>query len=178
MSPSRFNKFIEEHAGSYQSLVVPLLVDGNLRIKVVSKDEFNKASRSATFERATGARNQFLFGYESPNLDKCPGVLVSAWSLSDLVTPTKLSYKYPCAAADVYGKGYGARDRSDCLGLNVYRSMRLTNRPHPTPFIADEDISKHQYYTQGQRQALLQPFLEKKLHQLTESAKQLFQKEH
>jgi hypothetical protein len=71
-----------------------------------------------------------------------------------------------------FGTGYGSRPRSFCLdSMNSYRDKRLNMRVHPSPFIHEKDIGKHQYFScDKQKSCLLQIKLEGILHSLTNDA--------
>lgn len=128
------------------------------------------------FQYVCHGGQQYIFGFESSVLVDCPGILVSSWSKSSLVSKDPLSYTYAKALVRVHGNGFGRRVRSDCIGMNLYCNRRESNRPHPSPFVSGENVKDHQYWRNNWKFPLIQPILEKRLHDLTSSARILFQK--
>jgi len=157
------------------TLVVPTLVNGSLRIKVVSSDEC-KSLQTQGMQELEHNGDHYLFGHEDSDLKNTPGCLVSVWGNSPLASNPQLTCEFASAMLDVYGPGYGSRRISQCMGMNLCRDSRNTQQPHPSPFVADEDIGDHQYFNEHLlNYPLLQPVLEKRINELTSQALRLQQ---
>ena len=150
---------------------------GNLRIKVLMEEEFQSIQLDPSFEPLSHEGNHHLFGMEPFDLKTAPGVLVSAWSVSKAIEQPAFTHEFVESLGKVHGKGFGPRPRSDCFGLNDCRNKRQTDRPHCTPFVAEEDIWHHQCFRSSEMSLpLQQPNLEKKLDGAVFKARQLFKR--
>jgi hypothetical protein len=157
------------------TLLIPA-VRWSLNVVVVSKDTFTDMLKSHNnpmqFQQEFSGR-QMLFCYEKKSITLSRGVSISTWVLGDpQVIRTRVTYEYVEEFSAAYGSGYGSRPRTCSLdSINSYRDKRFNERPHPTPFVYDGDISKHQYYSDKQQKTcLLQMKLESILHNLANDA--------
>lgn len=169
-----------------RKLMVPLLVQGSLRIKLINKEVLDKLrkmiveegqrgddSKEVDFFEATFENKDYsyIFGKEPESLDStlAYGRLVSLWGLDPLVTEPRLSYNFARFLLCVFGTGYGGRDIAECIGLNLYFKHlgRGTSRPFATPAVAEEEIALHQYRNNSQRYDLMNPFYRKTVNDLT-----------
>jgi hypothetical protein len=160
--------------------MVPTLVNGSLRIKTVNQEEFrvlnNRNHLLASFEKVepVWSNKVYFFGSEPCDLNDSHaiGILVSSWKRDKRITQCRLNYSFARAALCVYGKGYGKRNVSDSIGMNVYVQTkgRGTNRCHPSPLVADEEIAQHQYYNQHQGDVLSTPHIRATLNNLVQGA--------
>jgi hypothetical protein len=151
--------------------VVPLFPKLSLKIKLVTNEEFHVLQLKKNHIALTCNGMEYIFGQEAkPGLDI--GITISEWHRSTLKEETIMTYNFFESCVCVYGLGFGSRARSKCLGLNAYRDARTSTRPHPTPFVADEDIALHQYFNkQLQNKPLLQPMLEKSINKMAHDIK-------
>lgn len=165
-----------EDQSKIMTLVVPS-VPWSLNIVLVSKRTFEDmvSDRNKTKLRIT-VQSQgigMMFSYEEKHLAVARGITLSSWILGDpQVSATRVHYEYVQQYINTYDTGYGSRIRSTCLdSVNSYRDKRFTKRAHPSPFIRDEDIADHQYFScEKQRYCLLQMKLESVLHSLATDA--------
>ena len=167
---------------------MPTLIDEELRIKVVTKEEYvylctnagqygiEKLSDDAV---STGKkhipcnmiRNKkvcYLFGNEPRRLDddRCKGIMLSYWGIDPLVTRLKVSYSFSCTICGVFGLGYGHRNIAKCFGPQCYLCKRYSNRPHPGPFVDEREIQYHEYRNCKQKMDLLASYIKKKVREL------------
>jgi hypothetical protein len=170
LSQDEFDRCVRKACVSQHKLIVPTLVEGFLRIKIINQNEFSAIRRGIhngiPFEEVTPDWDNdmyFFFGKEPFHMaHPMPyGLLVSSWKQDKHVTQRQLSYSFAKAAIHVFGAGYGSRGVSESIGLNIYVNAkgRGTNRPHPSPLIADEDIGHHQYFNMKQGNDLLNPYI-------------------
>jgi hypothetical protein len=162
---------LSERAIAIVSRVIPVSVKGDLKIKLVNNDEFNDLLSRKNNVPLNYNGMEYIFGNEAkPGLDV--GITISEWHHSNKVAEPRVTYKFFESCDSVYGHGFGSRSRSKCFGLNAYRDARTAKRPHPTPFVADEDIPQHQYFNKYlTKQPLLQPMLEKCLNRMARDIK-------
>jgi hypothetical protein len=158
-----------------ESLLVPK-VNWSLSICLVPDEVFKVLEENCGHvpqELVHHNQRKYLFAYEKRENVLSHGVPISSWVLGDpQVTSTQVLYPFLPAYKDTYGSGYGSRPRSNCLdSVNSYRDRRFNTRVHPSPFVKDEDIGLHQYYSASkQKSCLLQMKLETILHQLANDA--------
>jgi hypothetical protein len=167
-----------------RTLIVPLLVQGCLRIKLIDKEVLELLRKSMEdggntdyHEAKSSHMNKnmiYIFGHEPKQLESALayGRLISVWGLDPLVTELRLSYKFAKFLLCVFGTGYGGRKIADCLGLNLYFKYfgRGTSRPNATPGVAEEDIALHQYRRgTSRRYDLMSPYYRKGVNDLTRS---------
>jgi hypothetical protein len=173
--------------GSQTHLVPRLIGKGkykSLRIKVVNNVEYHhlmdcciiKEKKQTVFEKALSVCGTFVyfFGEEPADLSdkKAIGILYSFWATDALITQLRLSYEFAKAAIGVYGHGYGSRKRSPMQGMCRFSNLngRGSSRPHPSPAVAEDEVCLQQYFNEQQKNYLLQPYMEKKVNQLTHNA--------
>lgn len=175
ISPPAMHLFLEQHRVADEiELLVPSMVDEELRIKIVTTETFAELQAKRQCAHISHGSKHFLFGYESRSLVETPGIIVSVWKKSPLIASPAINYSYAKALLQVHGNGFGKRHRSDCIGMNLYCNKRETSRPNPSPLVSENFIKEHQYWRQTQKYPLIQPMLEKRLHELTTNAQQLF----
>ena len=159
--------------------IVTLLIPNvryELRIKIVTHHEMDDLkgrqvkNEFVAWQHAVHFNGQsYLFTNEKKESAKLHGVMVSGWVKGDALSKRKeLTYEFVHHFMCCYGKGFSSRPRSSCLdSMNCYRDKRFNPRVHPSPFVADDDIPKMQYSVETHKKhCLLQPVLEKILHQL------------
>jgi hypothetical protein len=167
LSMEEFNRLTEQYPK--RTLVVPI-VEGSLRVKLVSQEEWLALDpptiKSDRFEHGGF---HYQFSVEQESLCATPGVLVSMWKKhDDTATGAKrVTYDFCISLFEVYKYGFGARDRADCGGLNVYRACTNSMRAHPSPGVGPSQISEQQYYRQEHAFPLIQALIEKCLHHQT-----------
>ena len=176
MSRQKFEDIVTNSSLGHLDLVVPNMLSSELRIKIVSEEEFKVLHSSNKHRHLSHDSQTFLFGEEGRCLASTPGVMVSCWAKSSLVSKPSLTYDYASSILEVYDLGFGRRPRTDCVGLNLYVNRRESNRPNPSPLVSECSIQDHQYWRQTQTPLLVQPILEKRLHHLTHNARRIFQK--
>ena len=111
---------------------------------------------------------QYFFGDEHKDLKKTSGILLSAWYAKCHDDFPSLSYDWVTSLHSVYGDGFGSCDQCSCYGLNAYQSKWSSARPHPTPFVSDDDIAEHQYFNGEMKVPLPQPIMEKCISDLSD----------
>ena len=117
---------------------------------------------------------QYLFSLESKSFIESPGILVSCWWKCPSLTRPRISYKECRHWINCYGKGFGARHSTGCVGLNVYTDDEgvLSHRPHPGIWTDEKEVHLHQYHNQNFEFPLMRSLLEKRLHLLTKRARE------
>lgn len=195
-SSEEYEAAVRENSTSSTIFVIPTNVGNGLRIKVINEDEFSalmrraKPSKGRTIStteqveyvhytsKEDGEENlHYFFGQEHKDLNHPHsriGVMVSCWATCQFKESLKFSYEAVCRAIASFGRGYGDRNRAKCLGMNRYsqKQGRLSQRPHPTPFIADDEIGKHEYFNANNVNQLSQPVWERMLQGLLREAMQ------
>ena len=159
-----FEAFVKSRALNIKTFIVPTVLDDTLRIKLVSIEEFEALKKRADSVEHNGF--QYIFSTENKNLRGTPGVLVSCWRESHLVKNPMVTDDFVKSMQHVYGKnGYGFRDACDHQGFHFFRGERANKRPHPTPFVADDEIDLHQYFNMSVENdcILLQAEMEKRI---------------
>ena len=148
--------------------LVPNMTGNVLRIKLVD-----------TLDGISGQRVQFgswkyVFAEEPKSFVDSPGILVSSWWKCPSLKSPRISYKECRHWINCYGKGFGSRHSSGCVGLNVYTDDEgiLSHRPHPDIWTDEKEIPKHQYCNQNFEFPLMRSLLEKRLHLLTKKARE------
>ena len=155
-------------------VLVPRLIDGQLRIKVTALEEFENLKLTPGFSPLCHGGCQYLFGYEPNSLEETVGIAVSSWSIDPLAAKPRVLYPFASTFYKAFGRGYGDRSRAKCFGINSYLGKRLSSRPHPTAFVADEDIPRHQYRNaSSDNHQLIQPILLKRVNELNTNAEAL-----
>ena len=111
------------------------------------------------FEHAECGDIEYFFGHEPHNLahKHCLGLMLSCWGSDSLLTRRRLSYNFAKEAYGVLGRGYGGQNVAKNDGVNWFSNPngRGSNQPHPTPGVADNEISQHQYFSDSLRNVLL-----------------------
>lgn len=130
------------------TVVVPHLVDGALRIKCVNLEDRNKVS--AYTEVVTTENFTYYFGFEDKDLNKTVGFLISSWEKSQLITELDLTYQFGHDAVTVFKTGFGSRgggkiNSAGCLNQYFKKHGTGSYRPKPSPACPPEDAHKHQY---------------------------------
>ena len=162
---------------SRKTVLVPQL-GKSLRFKIVDLKEYNvlcslqkPGGKESLFERVRLNDMEYFFGTEPRNLagKHAMGILVAYWGRDERVKKLKLNYDFGRACLGVFGTGFGSRHSAPSHGLNCYLkpSGRGTAATLPSPAQALEELSKQQYYTKEFVNQLLQPYVRKKVNELT-----------
>ena len=149
-------------------MVVPIFTKKQLQVKLISSSDVCGLVESHIIEEVVHNGIKYIFGDVHKDLTKTSGMLLSVWYAKCHDDFLSLSYDWVTSLHSVYGDGFGSRDRCSCYGLNAYRSKRSTARPHPTPFVSDDDIAEHQYFNGAMKVPLLQPIMEKLISNLSD----------
>jgi hypothetical protein len=165
------------------TLVVPFLVGESgrrhLRVKTIDqKEQCNLMSRKnwetsfERVERVSGcSKVQFFFGYEPEDLnhETSLGILVSYWGQDARVKKQQLSYEFARACLGVFGMGFGSRDSVGSHGLNQYCKLSGHGNKATVGSTAQakEEVAAQQYYRKDHVNQLLQPFVRRKLNELS-----------
>jgi hypothetical protein len=164
-----------------QRVLVPKLIGGVLRIKVVDQQEEARLCGTHQFlrthqylrERVKYKDRRYIFGYEPKDLSapNTYGVLVSSWAFDAHLTRLQVSYDTATLAIQVYGSGYASRGGAKTTGsLNVYfrvdGSGRGTPRPHPSASCAWDEVSQQQYFNGQFGNDLMHCEMRRQLHTL------------
>jgi hypothetical protein len=174
MPKPKFDAYLASISLCTQAVVVPIWKEAVLRIKLVSITDMNVLAKEEGASLVVLEGKQFLFHYEGVDLNDTKGTLVSCWLRNPSIRTRKVTYGFVDGFKRCYKKGYGSRNVSHCLdSLNCYRDERLSSRPHPSPFITDDDVQYHQYYNLAGDpwHVLAQPCFERKINQLTSDVK-------
>lgn len=145
-----------------------ILVDDTMFTSLAYKMSKEKGTNNHCVAECGGVK--MLFCYDNKQEAVSRGVCLSAWALGDpQVSATRVNYSFTNHLCGTYGSGYGSRPRSSCLdSVNSYRDKRYSRRAHPSPFVLEDDIPDHQYYSAGkQKSCLLQMKIEIVLRSLT-----------
>jgi hypothetical protein len=101
---------------SRRVVMVPVLVNGHLRIKTVQTEEWEalegviRGGQESVVNSACG-KWQYSFGFEPYDLSTpgLKGFMVSSWEVSGLVTDTTLTYEFGGIIIQVFKEGFGKR---------------------------------------------------------------------
>jgi hypothetical protein len=150
---SIYEALVVQESVMERRVLVPRLVGGFLRIKVVDDQEQMQLHGTCNSNRIRYMGRCYTFGQEPKDLTASGsfGVLVSSWGLDPLVTQLSLTYTFVRLAVTVYGEGYGDRDGAKTAGsMNVFFKLdgegRETERPHLTPTCAEDEVGQQQYF--------------------------------
>ena len=165
---SEFECYIRSNAVSTTTMVVSIFTKKQLRVKLISSSDVCGLLESHIIEEVIHNGIQYFFGDEHKDLKKTSGILLFAWYAKCHDDFPSLSYDWVTSLHSVYGDGFGSRDWCSCYGLNTYQSKWSTARPHPTPFVSDDDIAEHQYFNGEMKVPLLQPIMERHISDLSD----------
>ena len=188
-----YEEMVRQLSVKTRTMLIPLPVNGDLIIKLVSDDEFENLLKQNSdhlvkcndgFQYMISERNsefvlihentKYLFAFESEPDSNETGVQVSRWRKDWNVVRTRVTTDFVLGHLRVFKKGFGDRPRAKCWGSsNVYINARGSKRPKPSPMQSKEKVGKYQYYREMERNHLLQPLIEKVLHELGASVKRL-----
>ena len=173
MARKQFEKMLQKEAIRTEEMVVPIIHDGFLRIKVVCTKDFNDLFESGRLHYLQHHDQQYLFGTEAKDMGDTFGIAVSTWVIDPMLQQDpRLSYQFAVAYSKSFGVGYGSRVRAQSFGINSYVGTRLSKRPHPSPFVADEDIPLQQYRNNdGDNFQVLQSVLLKRVNEIGAKAR-------
>ena len=147
---------LEMYASQFKTVkhLVPVL-NKILRIKLV--DDFNYVDLKCGHEYVNYAGKVYLFPHEIPDLNQCPGLLISVWKDAKQIKQPRIEYETIRLWIDTFGYGFGSRGKAKSMSMNCYRDERMSKRPHPTPLMSIDEISNHQYTNSQQQYPLLAP---------------------
>lgn len=153
--------------------IVPHLVQGFLRVKVVSKNcQIKALQRNNRVEKKLSAcgKHMYYFGYEPKQLNHRDafGFLVSSWEISALSTSVELTYDFLKEAILIMKRGFGKRGGIFNAALNAYFKIfgRGNTRPHPSAAVAEDEVGAQQYCNKNFGNDLTSPFVRKVIHDL------------
>jgi hypothetical protein len=177
MNPSEFEDMLRDKHGdkSPMTLLVPTLAPDRLsclRFKKVQLDDLKDLQRLQGFESVEFDGASYVFGREPKDLNHrhSRGVLLSSWGRDPLVTKLQLEYDFGKACVEIFGKGYGDRNKVPCHGSNIYTkpSGRGTAYTQPSPAQAHEEMEEQQYSMGSKpRSHLMAPWARKQLNELS-----------
>jgi hypothetical protein len=153
--------------------VVPLQCITNAgsgtRIRLVTTEEFEYQKRKEE-TRVYGSGRRFLSaGYDENPIHEGPGVVLSWWLVEQHLHPHTILPSTTDLFQECYGKGFGSRDRSKNLGLNLYTGKRMSDMKNPSPIEGPGQARQGQYF-RNNYVSLLQPQVEKLINSLSTAA--------
>lgn len=165
---------------AYRYLIPP--TNSNVRIKLVSKQEYDKLLILKTISSIQFDQFNFLVGKEIGDLNNTDnsGVLLSAIGVDESImnVTQKIDFDTIRMFQRVYGNGF---NRKCCkhIGFATYRGPKNSNRPNPSPFVDDNEVTEHQYYNSSQNTCPLgQVYTEKLISDLGENAMRFGRREN
>ena len=146
---------------------------------MVHRSLFNQLKSKLYYDYYKLDKNEYIFGEESGAIENCPGILLaSIGSYSHDTTKEFLDYSFVRQLNSAYHTGH-CRKRCHKVGLATYRTVRGTNRVHPRPTVAENEVGQHQYYSHmNNRSHLVQFETEMIANQLGQSALKFGTREH
>jgi len=155
-----YNKLLAKHCDYCFTLLV---VDTTLPIRFVS---VSGSEFEALQLPCCDLFPSHSFKFESSDLHNIllPGQTVSMWSKrSESYSNYNFTVKDCELIQDVYGVGFGPRERTYSVGCNIYFGPRLSNVSSVEPFHSREDVYTGQYYRNYYNSMENAPFLESKV---------------
>ena len=177
--PTAYESLLGKECVQRRCLLVPKLMGGFLRIKVVNDEEEARlhgtpGSAGEKLEKVRYMKRRYTFGYEPRDLTagNSYGVMVSSWGVDELVTKLELTYEFATCMIHVFGEGYGSRTGAKTGGsMNVFLSIdgkgRGSTRPHLTVTGAAEEVAQQQYHNNQFGNDLMHGEASRKVHTLT-----------
>ena len=151
------------------------------RIKIVTEEEFKELSKSSKVIQLDSFK--FVIGTEVGLIEDPTHV---GTTLSVIKNNMKnidasnidVTFQTVKDIHHVYGKGT-SRSRCNHRGFCTYRGFRNSNRPHPGPFVDDDNIKNHQYFQQTeQTDNLSQLYMENFIDRIGKIAIQFLEREY
>jgi hypothetical protein len=181
-SKAELDKHLRDIALGQRTAIIPHLVQGFLRVKVVREENEIAALLCKNLETTMSPckRLLYFFGYEPRQLQHkdALGFLVSSWELNELSTEVELTYEFLVDTILIFRKGFGRRGGVYNAALNVYFKMfgRGSTRPHPSGAVAEEEVGAQQYYNRDYGNDLTSPFVRKVIHDLLQGVYKVAQR--
>ena len=121
----------------------------NLRVQVVTPEEYKELSQDASVVEVAFTTHSFLVTttLEPLSSNKLKGVTISTWSVSSdiqscqQVTSQLIKDMYNC-----HGLGFGSRKQVECKGVNLYFGPKSTSQASASPLINGTETREHQLY--------------------------------
>jgi len=171
--------FLFKHAVKVFDLIVPQLVNGEIRMNVVTEKEFEELKAKGGMEEVTSQcwKRRYLFGYEPRDLkdSHCRGTMMSYWNMDDFVGSINISYEMTRGIIGCYRRGMERKSVPQKGSFSI-RGPRISELSNATPLVPRENVRNQQYYSKENGNLLLQPVLERKLHHMVTMSKHFARK--